>query len=91
MGLVMNSGPINGASNVARNVVEAMRSQPLMLMLLIIILFLIGFIAWSEYNRTRARNENVKLVLEYQTTAAKLLSQCTPAQTAPPFSGQIQR
>ena len=62
-------------SNVA-GVIDALKSQPLMLGLLLVIFSLIGYVYLqsSQFNQQRA--DNVKLFVQVQGEVQKLLSQC---------------
>ncbi len=59
-----------------KGVIDALRAQPLMLGLLLVIFSLIGYVYLqsSQFNDQRA--ENVKLFLDVQKEVQKLLSQC---------------
>ena len=62
-------------SNIA-GVIDALKAQPLMLGLLLVIFSLIGFVYLqsSQFNQQRA--DNVKLFVQIQGEVQKLLSQC---------------
>jgi hypothetical protein len=62
-------------ANIA-SLLDALKSQPLMLGLLLVIFALIGFVYLqsSQFNQQRA--ENVKLFVSVQAEVQKLLSQC---------------
>jgi hypothetical protein len=66
--------PERGA-NIA-SLLDALKAQPLMLGLLLVIFALIGFVYLqsSQFNSQRA--ENVKLFVQIQGEVQKLLSQC---------------
>lgn len=59
-----------------KGVLDALKAQPLMLGLLLVIFSLIGFVYLqsSQFNTQRA--ENVKMVVQIQSEVQKLLSQC---------------
>jgi predicted negative regulator of RcsB-dependent stress response len=71
-------------SNIA-GVIDALKSQPLMLGLLLVIFALIGYVYMqsSQFNQQRA--DNVKLFVQIQGEVQKLLSQCI----VPPPPGGI--
>jgi membrane-anchored glycerophosphoryl diester phosphodiesterase (GDPDase) len=66
--------PERGA-NIA-SLLDALKAQPLMLGLLLVIFSLIGFVYLqsSQFNQQRA--DNVKLFVQIQGEVQKLLSQC---------------
>jgi membrane-anchored glycerophosphoryl diester phosphodiesterase (GDPDase) len=62
-------------SNIA-GVIEALKSQPLMLGLLLVIFALIGLLYFQSSSFTTQRRENVALFIDVQKEVQKLLSQC---------------
>jgi len=65
-----------GATKVATGVLDVMRSQPLILGLLLVIFSLIGFVYVQEGQFNSMRSENVKLFIDVQKETQKILSQC---------------
>jgi membrane-anchored glycerophosphoryl diester phosphodiesterase (GDPDase) len=70
------------AGKVATGVLDVMKSQPLVLGLLLVIFSLIGFVYFQSAQFNDQRAENVKLFVQIQGEVQKLLSQCIipPAQ-----------
>lgn len=63
-------------SKVAGGFIDAMKSQPLALALVVICFALIGFVYFQSAQFTTQRKENVALFVEVQREVQKLLSQC---------------
>jgi membrane-anchored glycerophosphoryl diester phosphodiesterase (GDPDase) len=59
-----------------KNVLDVMKSQPLVLGLLLVIFALIGFVYLQSAQFNTQRAENVKMFLDVQKEVQKLLSQC---------------
>ena len=60
----MNPGPIDTVGETAKSAVEAMKSQPMVLALLIFNLMFIGLLAWTTTAERRQWSEVVRLVIE---------------------------
>jgi hypothetical protein len=68
--------PIHTTGQAAVGFVDAMKTQPLALALVVMNFALIGFVYYQGATYNTARAENVKLVVAMQTEVQKLLSQC---------------
>jgi hypothetical protein len=71
------------AGKVASGVLDVMKSQPLVLGLLLVIFALVGLLYFQSTQFNEQRAENVKLFIGVQGEVQKLLSQCIvppPAQ-----------
>ena len=62
-------------SNIS-GLLDALKAQPLMLGLLLVIFSLIGFVYLQEGQFNSMRAENVKLFVDVQKETQKILSQC---------------
>ena len=69
-------GVAEEAGKVAGSVLDVMKTQPLVLGLLLVVFALIGFVYLQSSQFNTARAENVKLVIQIQGEVQKLLSQC---------------
>jgi hypothetical protein len=61
--------------NIA-GILDAMKAQPLILGLLLVIFALIGFVYLQEGQFNSMRAENVKLFVDVQKETQKILAQC---------------
>jgi hypothetical protein len=64
------------AGKAAGSVIDALKTQPLVLALVVMNFALIGFVYVQNSTFTTQRQENVKLFLNVQTEVQKLLAQC---------------
>lgn len=66
----------NEVGKAAGGFIDAMKSQPLALALVVMNFALIGFVYYQNAAFTQQRRENVALFVEVQRDVQKLLAQC---------------
>jgi len=80
----MNPGPSEEAGQTARSFIDAMKTQPALLAMVIANILILGFVyfvqisnnkAWGEVNAYRV--EVGKAVLDYNKEVSMLLAQCS--------------
>jgi len=70
----------NGPIQVANSFVDAMKSQPLSLALVVMNIGLLAFLYYTSDVAHKERMEETKLMYENRTAVAKMLAECTPVQ-----------
>ena len=73
------SGPINNGARAVTSIVDALKSQPLSLALVLMNIGLLGFLYYSGIIAHKEREAEMKMLYENRAEMAKLLYQCTPA------------
>lgn len=68
--------PVRGSTEATMGFIDAMKSQPLALALVVMNFALIGFIYIQSSQFTTQRADNVKLFVSAQNEVQKLLAQC---------------
>ena len=74
------AGPIEEGAKAANSIIDALKTQPLSLALVLMNLGLLGFLYYSGVVSHNERQLEMKLLYENRSEMAKLLYQCTPAQ-----------
>lgn len=75
---------VGEVGKAAGGIVDALKTQPLVLALVVMNFALIGFVYYQNASFTSQRQENVRLFLDVQKEVQKLLSQCIiPPPTEP--------
>jgi len=72
----MNPGPTEEAGKVAGGVVEALKSQPALLMILIFNFLIFGAIFWAVRDQRHYQHEIMTALIAQQAKDADLLSKC---------------
>ena len=72
------AGPIEEGAKAATTIIDALKTQPLSLALVLMNLGLLGFLYYSGIVAHREREIEMKLLYENRSEMAKLLYQCTP-------------
>lgn len=67
---------VGEVGKAAGGLVDALKTQPLVLALVVMNFALIGFVYYQNASFTSQRQENVRLFLDVQKEVQKLLSQC---------------
>lgn len=73
------AGPAEEGAKVAVSVVDAMKSQPMTLALIIINLIFLGAVGWGTMKAREGFLDTIKVLIEKQDRTAQLLYNCTPA------------
>ena len=73
------SGPVNNGVRAVGSIIDALKSQPLSLALVVMNIGLLGFLYYSGVVAHNERQLEMKLLYENRSEMAKLLYQCTPA------------
>jgi len=73
---MMNPGPVEEGAKVAGSVVDALRNQPILLGLLIIIAALVGLLFFVGYKSADTRQRELDKFYESQKETQKLLANC---------------
>lgn len=73
---MMNPGPSEEAGKVAIGVIEALRSQPALLLLILINALFLGVIAWAVRENRSQQHEIMRALVEQSQKAQELLSRC---------------
>ena len=74
----------NGPTQIAGSVVEALKSQPLSLALVIMNIGLLGYLYYEGVQGHQARTRELELMYENQRAMQQLLYQCTPPPARSP-------
>jgi len=72
----MNPGAIEEVGKVATGVIDALRTQPMVIALIVLNFIIIGFVYFSVKDRRDQDHKIMSLLLEQQTKAQELLSRC---------------
>jgi hypothetical protein len=73
------AGPAEEGAKVAVSVVDAMKSQPMTLALIIINLIFLGAVGWGTMKAREGFLDTIKVLIEKQDRTAQLLYNCTPS------------
>ena len=76
----MNPGATEEAAKAAGGFIEAMKSQPLSLALVVMNIGLLGFLYYSNVQAHAERALETKLLYENRSEVGKLLANCAPVQ-----------
>jgi hypothetical protein len=71
-------GAIEEGGKVAVSVVDAMKSQPMTLALIVINLVFLGAVGWGTMKAREGFLDTIKVLIEKQDRTAQLLYNCTP-------------
>jgi predicted negative regulator of RcsB-dependent stress response len=78
-------GAVEEAGKAVGGIIDAVKTEPLVLALCVMMLALIGFMYYQSHSFNSQREDNVKLFVQMQGEVQKLLSQCiVPAPPARP-------
>jgi hypothetical protein len=75
----MNTGPVEEAGQTARSFLDALKTQPIMLGMIAVILSLIGFLFYGAQRSSTVRQAEFQMVFDAQVQMSKLLAECYPA------------
>ena len=73
------AGPAEEGAKVAVSVVDAMKSQPMTLALIIINLIFLGAVGWGTMKAREGFLDTIKVLIDKQDKTAQLLYNCTPS------------
>src|SRR5215831_2372803 len=74
----MNPGPVEEGAKVADNFLDAMKTQPLSLALVVMNFGLLGYLFWSGHELMQLREHTAQMIVSWQTETGKLLANCVP-------------
>lgn len=72
----MNPGPVEEAGATARSMVDALKSNPVVLGLVLVILMLIGLVFFIAHKSTEFREAEFTMIMMAQKEVQALLSRC---------------
>jgi hypothetical protein len=70
----------NGVGQAASTFMDALKSQPLSLALVVMNIGLLGFLYYSAIEAHRERQKEMELLYDNRREMAQLLYQCTPTE-----------
>lgn len=71
-------GPVEEAGKVATGFLDVMRTQPLVLAMIVMNFALIGYVFYAGREEVASRTENAKLIISLQSKTQELLQSCVP-------------
>jgi hypothetical protein len=77
----LNAGPAEEVGKVATSFIDAMRSQPSVLALIVVTFGMVGYVYYQGMSFEAARRENVASVIKMQADMSRLIAQCVQAPT----------
>jgi hypothetical protein len=72
----MNPGAAEEAGKAIGGIVDALKSQPLSLALVMMNLALLAYVFYRENHVATSRQETTRMILDYQKEVGQLLSRC---------------
>jgi hypothetical protein len=78
-----NGGPVQEAGKAVGGFIDALKSQPVVLGLIVVIFVLIGLLFYLSYQSSQFRRLELQTIFESQREISKLLANCPSSQNAP--------
>jgi cytochrome bd-type quinol oxidase subunit 2 len=76
--MMMNPGVIEGGTQVAQSTIDALKSAPVLIALVVLQGFTLGGITWSIYNREQNVREERQQFAAERKLMVELLAKCSP-------------
>ena len=72
----MNPGPVEEGGKIAIGVIDALKTQPAFLVVILFMALVLMLIYWANTSSNAQRNELMKIMLDNQHSMTEMLSRC---------------